>query len=80
MNHTSSFRESLGIKVAEQNRERVTGDEINAILHHSGMFSPQLDRFEELSSRMWQLEWKLMKRAAADATERAGQATAHSGD
>jgi hypothetical protein len=40
-------------------------DDICAILRHSGMLSTHLDQFEEASSRMWQLEWKLIRREAA---------------
>ena len=40
------------------------GDDIRAILRHSGMLSNHLDEFEEASSRMWQLEWKLIRREA----------------
>ena len=53
--------------MANNYKKHEPGDDIYAILHHSGMLSDRLDRFEEVSSRMWQLEWSLMKRAAADA-------------
>jgi hypothetical protein len=39
-------------------------DDIHSVLRQSGILSPSLDRFEEASSRMWELEWKLMRRAA----------------
>lgn len=41
-----------------------SGDDIRAILHHSGVASTRLERFEKVSSQMWNLEWKMLKRAA----------------
>lgn len=40
-------------------------DDIQAILHHSGMFSRRLQRMEQVSTEMQELEWKMMKSAAA---------------
>lgn len=40
-------------------------DEIYSILRLAGVFSPQLDRLERISSEMREVEWKLMRRAAA---------------
>jgi hypothetical protein len=54
--------------VADDYKRKDRGDDINAILHHSGLLSARLDRFEEVSLRMRQLEWSLLKRDVADAT------------
>jgi hypothetical protein len=70
----------LGIRVADEHKKLDTGDDIRAILHLSGMFSARLDRFEEVSSRMRQLEWKLMKRAASEETMCAARIVMPSGD
>lgn len=42
-------------------------DDIQSILGHSGVVSPYLERMRQISSDMKELEWKLMKRAAASA-------------
>jgi hypothetical protein len=68
MNYVLNFRMSLGQQVASDynKNKKDSGDDIRSILHHSGMLSARLDRFEEVSSRMRQLEWSLIKRAAAN--------------
>ena len=56
-------------KVKNQTRKTEAHDDIHSILRHSGVFSPQLERLERLSSHMRELEWKMMKRAAKTAAE-----------
>jgi hypothetical protein len=56
---------SLGQQLTDDLKRQQSGDNLRAILHHSGVLSSPLDRFEEASSKMWQLEWKLLKRDAA---------------
>lgn len=41
-------------------------DDIYSILLHCGVSSPALERMEQVSCGMQELEWKLMKRAAAN--------------
>ena len=40
-------------------------DDIECSLCRSGVFSPYLDRMRQVSSEMNQLEWKMVRRAAA---------------
>jgi hypothetical protein len=40
-------------------------DDIQIILRHSGVTSPYLDRMRQVAFEMKELEWKMMKRAAA---------------
>jgi hypothetical protein len=54
-------------KVKNHNRKTEAHDDIHSILRHSGVFSPHLERLERISSRMRELEWKMMKRAAETA-------------
>ena len=49
-----------------KNKDSKAHDEICSILHHQGVFSPQIERLERLSTEMQELEWKLMKRAASE--------------
>jgi hypothetical protein len=55
-----------GKKVPNKSK-KLYRDDVPTVLQHAGMLSPCLSRFEEASSQMWELEWKLMRRAAADA-------------
>ena len=65
--YESYFRANLGSRVADDYKRKDRGDDIHAILLHSGMLSAKLDRFEEVSLRMRRLEWSLLKRDVADA-------------
>jgi hypothetical protein len=65
--YESYFRVNLGSQVAGDYKRTDRGDDIHAILLHSGMLSAKLDRFEEMSLKMRQLEWSLLKRDVADA-------------
>ena len=40
-------------------------DEIESSLFRTGVFSPYLERMRQVSSEMNELEWKMVKRAAA---------------
>ena len=40
-------------------------DDIHSILRLCGVVLPHLDRMERISSEMRELEWKMMRRAAA---------------
>jgi hypothetical protein len=63
-------------KVKKHNKKPATHDDIHSILRHSGVFSPQLERLERISSRMRELEWKMMKRAAETAAACVGASVA----
>jgi hypothetical protein len=49
----------------EIKRKFDTGDDIRKILHGSGAVTPHLARLEEVASKMRQVEWSMMRRAAA---------------
>jgi hypothetical protein len=42
-----------------------SGDDIRKILHDSGAVTPHLTRLEHVASKMRQVEWTMMRRAAA---------------
>jgi len=53
------------MNMKNNSRSTEAHDEIHSILKLAGVFSPQLDRLERISSEMREVEWKLMRRAAA---------------
>ncbi len=70
----------LGGKMTEKKPTSHKGeDEIQNILRHSGVVSPHLQRLEEIASKMWEAEWKMMRRVASSDPQ-SGQPTTPSGD
>ena len=65
--YESYFSANLGSRVADDYKRKDRGDDIHADLasfRHA--ISEALERFEEVSLRMRQLEWSLLKRDVAD--------------
>jgi hypothetical protein len=61
----NTCRRAYGENVKNDKKISEGQDDIQSILRHSGVISPYLDRMRQISSQMNQLEWKLVKRAAA---------------
>jgi hypothetical protein len=70
----------LGNTVANDYKTVQRGDEIHAILQHSGISSASLSRFEEVAATMYRLEWSLARRAAVDAKDGSLPARVRMGD
>jgi hypothetical protein len=51
--------------MSDKKRMFDSGDDIRKILHDSGAVTPHLARLEEVASKMRQVEWTMMRRAAA---------------
>jgi hypothetical protein len=64
MSEIFSVFSALGERTMNHNRKAEAHDDIHSILRHSGVFSPRLERLERISSRMYELEWKMLKSAA----------------
>jgi hypothetical protein len=58
-------RARAGIRVDKLKTRKQAHDEIRLILSHTGMFTRRLERMEQVSTEMQELEWKIMRRTAA---------------
>ena len=59
---------ALGTKVSENKMRVEANDDIQSILRHTGLFNPHLERLLQVSSEMRDMEWRIMRRAAAVST------------
>lgn len=56
--------------VSKKNMPTQVRDDIQSILSYNGIFSRRLARLEQISNQMQQLEWKMLKGSAANASIR----------
>jgi hypothetical protein len=60
--HTRSIDRA---NVNNKKKRAETDDEIQSILGHAGIFAPRLERMRVVALEMREMEWKMIKRAAA---------------